>query len=264
MSDLDRLEEQSVYILREAYASVAPMVMLWSLGKDSCVMLWLARKAFLGHVPFRVVHIDTGYEFPEVYQFRDEITEAWDLPLEVYPAAPIEQVDSTLTPGARFAARKMQGLMNMVSERQLRGVIAGIRRDEQAVRAKERVFSPRDSEGNWDFRDQPAEMFDQFTTDCPPGSHLRIHPLLAWSERDIWRYIKRENIPVVPLYFAKNGQRFRSLGEVGITEPIESRADTVDAIIAELDADKRPERAGRTFDHESEDTFERLRAQGYL
>ncbi len=264
MRDLDRLEAQSVYILREAYASVAPLALLWSLGKDSCVLLWLTRKAFLGHVPFRVVHIDTGYEFPEVYRFRDEIAAAWDLPLEIYPAAPLDEVDPTLTPGARFAARKMQGLLKLVAERDLAGVIAGIRRDEQALRAKERVFSPRTPEGAWDFRNQPAELFDQFATTCPPGHHLRIHPLLAWSERDVWRYIRRENIPVVPLYFARNGQRFRSLGEVGITEPIASGAETVDAVIAELDADKRPERAGRTFDHESEDTFERLRAQGYL
>lgn len=264
MTELDRLEHQSVYILREAYASVSPTILLWSLGKDSCVLIWLAKKAFGGHVPFPVVHIDTGAEFPEVYAFREEYAETWGLPLEVVPAADLDEVDPTLTPGARFAARKGTGLKNLVAARGLKGVIAGIRRDEQSVRAKERVFSPRAEDGSWDFRNQPPEIFDQFQTEVPEGDHLRIHPLLGWTERDIWRYIRREQIPVVPLYFAKNGQRFRSLGEVGITEPIASHADTVDAIIAELDTDRRPERAGRTFDHESEDTFERLRAHGYL
>jgi sulfate adenylyltransferase subunit 2 len=264
MKHLDELEHHSIHILREAYAEVSPTIMLWSLGKDSCVMLWLARKAFLGHCPFPLVHIDTGAEFPEVYAFRDHYAAAWNLPLEVVPAADLDEVDPTLTPGARFAARKATGLKTMIAARELRGVIAGIRRDEQSVRAKERVFSPRTSEGAWDFRNQPPEFFDQYQTDCPPGDHLRIHPLLAWSEQDIWRYIEREDIPVVPLYFAKNGQRFRSLGEVGITAPIASDAATVSDIIRELEADRRPERAGRTFDHESEDTFERLRAQGYL
>ena len=148
--------------------------------------------------------------------------------------------------------------------RSAQGVIAGIRRDEQATRAKERVFSPRAESGEWDFRDQPPEFWDQFKTDFPAGTHLRIHPLLHWTELDIWRYIKREAIPLVPLYFAKDGKRYRSLGDKDITFPVESQASTIDEIIEELETTKAPERAGRAMDHETEDAFERLRATGYM
>jgi len=147
-------------------------------------------------------------------------------------------------------------------------VVSGIRRDEQAIRAKERVFSPRGEDGAWDFRDQPPEFWDQYNAKAPRsdngGGHVRVHPLLHWTERDIWLYIQRENIPVVPLYFARDGKRFRSLGEEGITFPIDSQAATIDEIIAELDVTTAPERQGRAMDHESEDAFERLRESGYM
>ena len=143
-------------------------------------------------------------------------------------------------------------------------LVAGIRRDEEATRAKERVFSPRGLEGGWDVRTQPAEFWDQYKTDFPDGCHVRIHPLLHWTEIDIWRYTKRENIPIVPLYYARNGKRYRSLGEKNITFPIDSNAATIDDIIHELENTKAPERAGRAMDHESEDSFERLRASGYM
>ncbi|MEX2408337.1 MAG: phosphoadenosine phosphosulfate reductase family protein, partial [Rhodovibrionaceae bacterium] len=145
-----------------------------------------------------------------------------------------------------------------------RGIFLGIRRDEQAVRGKERVFSPRDESGDWDYKDQPPEFWDQFKTDFAPGTHVRIHPLLQWTEVDIWRYIQRERIPVVPLYFAKDGMRYRSLGEKDITRPVKSDAATIEEIIAELESTKEPERAGRVMDHDSEDAFERLRAKGYM
>jgi sulfate adenylyltransferase subunit 2 len=140
----------------------------------------------------------------------------------------------------------------------------GIRRDEQAVRAKERIFSPRAESGDWDVRDQPPEFWNQYNTDVAVGSHLRIHPILNWTELDIWRYVRREGIPVVPLYFARDGKRYRSLGEKNITFPIDSNASTVDEIIAELEVTKTPERMGRSMDHESEDAFERLRQGGYM
>ena len=126
------------------------------------------------------------------------------------------------------------------------------------------MFSPRSASGAWDFRHQPLELWGQFQTDVPAGSHVRVHPLLAWTELDVWRYVKREGIPVVPLYFARDGKRYRSLGERDITHPIASEAATLDAIIAELAASDEPERAGRAMDHESEDAFERLRAAGYM
>lgn len=264
MDDLDRLEAQSLYILREAFHAIPRLAMLWSIGKDSNVMIWLAKKAFVGRVPFPVCHLDTGKEFPETYAFRDRYVPEWGLDLIADPCPPIEEVDPTLPPASRFAARKTLGVREAIKRYGFGGIIAGIRRDEQSTRAKERVFSPRLQTGQWDFRDQPPELWDHYNAEFPPGTHVRVHPLLHWTEVDIWRYIKREEIPVVPLYFAKGGQRYRSLGEVGITEPIVSEATTIDDIIAELEATKAPERAGRTMDHESEDAFERLRVEGYM
>jgi sulfate adenylyltransferase subunit 2 len=261
---LDALESQSIYILREAYRKIEPLGMLWSIGKDSNVMLWLARKAFFGRVPFPVIQLDTGMELDEVYAFRDQIVPAWALDLVIAPCPPFEAMDPSLPENTRHAARKTEGLKALIKHRGFRAIFAGIRRDEQATRAKERYFSPRGEEGAWDFKNQPPEFWDQFNTDFPPTTHLRIHPLLHWTEIDIWHYTKRENIPVVPLYFAKDGQRYRSLGEKNITRPIASHADTIDKIIAELEATKTPERAGRAMDHDSEDAFERLRSAGYM
>src|SRR5690606_20518332 len=143
-------------------------------------------------------------------------------------------------------------------------IIAGIRKDEQGLRAKERVFSPRSFDGSWDFKSQPVELWDQYQTDCPQGAHLRIHPILQWSERDIWAYTKLENIPFCDLYLARNCKRYRSLGEKNIIFPVDSTATTIDEIIAELETTKILERAGRTMDKETEDSFEILRTQGYM
>ena len=264
MERLKDLEARSVYILREAYNKVEPLAMLWSLGKDSNVMVWLARKAFFGHVPFPVLHVDTGNKFKEMYEFRDRYSKEWGLDLLVSDCPPIEEIDPSLPPAARSAARKTAGLRHAIEHYNLKAVIAGIRRDEQATRAKERVFSPRDTSGSWDFRDQPPEFWDQYKTDFPPGTHIRIHPLLHWTELDIWLYSRQENIPLVPLYFSRGGKRYRSLGDQDITLPIESDAATIDEIITELETTKTAERAGRAMDHEREDAFERLRADGYM
>ncbi len=264
MNHLDHLESNSVYILREAFEKIAPLGMLWSVGKDSNVMLWLARKAFFGHVPFPVMHVDTGKKFPEMYEFRDRYTAEWGLNLIIGDCPPIEEIDETLPPAARSAARKTEGLKKLIAAHRFTGIIAGIRRDEEGTRAKERVFSPRGEAGGWNYRDQPPEFWDQFNTDCPPGTHLRIHPLLQWTEIDIWRYIQRENIPMVDLYFARDGMRYRSLGDRDITSPVESTASTIAEIIAELEQTKVAERSGRAMDHESEDAFERLRVAGYM
>jgi sulfate adenylyltransferase subunit 2 len=143
-------------------------------------------------------------------------------------------------------------------------VFAGIRRDEEGTRAKERYFSPRGKDFAWDFKDQPPELWDQFKTDFEPGTHIRIHPLLHWTEVNIWEYIEQENIPVVSLYFAKDGKRYRSLGCAPCTSPVESNATTVAEIIAELKSTKIAERSTRAQDAESEHAFEQLRAQGYM
>ncbi len=264
MRQLDALEHQSIYILREAFSRLGRIAMLWSIGKDSGAMIWLARKAFFGRMPFPVVHLDTGAEFPETYAFRDWAAREWNLRLIADPCPPIDEVDPALPPASRFAARKSLGLKRVLERYGFEGIIAGIRRDEQPTRAKERVFSPRAEDGSWDVRDQPPEFWDQYNLEFPPKAHVRVHPLLDWTEIDIWRYIEREEIPVVPLYFARDGKRFRSLGEAGITRPVESGATTVREIIVDLETARTAERAGRTMDHETEDAFERLRAAGYM
>ncbi|MEE8295718.1 MAG: sulfate adenylyltransferase subunit CysD [Sphingomonadales bacterium] len=264
MSHLDALESKSIYILREAFHSFEKLGLLWSLGKDSNVMLWLCQKAFFGTVPFPCVHVDTGKKFKEMYDFRDRYSEEWNLKMVTGECPPIEEIDPTLPPATRSAARKTEGLKNLVKKHQFTGLIAGIRRDEEGTRAKERVFSPRGTTGNWNASDQPPEFWDQFNAEFPPGCHVRVHPLLHWTEKDIWLYTQREGIPVIPLYFAKDGKRYRSLGDQDITHPVESTATTISEIIKELETTKIAERSGRAMDHEAEDAFERLRADGYL
>lgn len=277
MNHLDTLEAQSMYIFREAFHAMDKLTMLWSFGKDSNVMIHLARKAFFGQVPFPLIHCDTELEMEEVYAFRDRYAKEWNINLLSPICPPIEQTDESLPHAARVASRKTLGLKKVIEEGGFTGIIAGIRRDEEATRAKERVFSPRGETGQWDVKEQPPEFWDQYKTDYAPGTSIRIHPLLHWTELDIWRYIKRENIPVVPLYYAKmynifEGRdfggammRFRSLGEKGITWPVVSNATTIDAIIAELETTKVSERSGRPMGaDEDESSFERLRADGYM
>ena len=264
MNHLDQLEAQSVYIFREAFNRIEKLAMLWSLGKDSNVMVWLAKKAFFGHLPFPVMHIDTGKKFKEMYEFRDRYEKEWGLNLIREVCPPIEAVDPKLPPAARSAGRKTLGLKAALAKHGFTGIVAGIRRDEEATRAKERVFSPRGLEGEWDVRDQPPEFWDHFNASPPQGAHLRIHPILHWTEADIWAYTRRENIPIIPLYLAKDGKRYRSLGDADITFPVASTASNIDEILAELEDTKVPERAGRALDHETEDAFERLRVAGYL
>lgn len=277
MDHLAQLESQSIYIFREAFHAIDKLAMLWSFGKDSNVMIHLARKAFFGQVPFPLIHCDTELEMDEVYAFRDRYVKEWNIQL-IAPICPsLEKTDPSLPHAARIAARKTLGLKETIDVYGFTGIIAGIRRDEEATRAKERVFSPRGETGNWDVKEQPPEFWDQYKTDYAPGTSIRIHPLLHWTELDIWQYIKRESIPVVPLYFAKlyhqfegrdfggKMMRFRSLGEKGITWPVESAAATIQTIIEELTTTKTSERSGRPMGaDEDESSFERLRADGYM
>ncbi len=270
MTHIDILENQSIFILREAFNKFENLAMLWSIGKDSSVLLWLARKAFFGHVPFPLVHVDTTYKIPEMIAFRDQLVKEWNLQLIV------GQNEDALRRGQTFphgkATRveccgllKKDGLKQTLDRHKFTGVIVGVRRDEDPTRAKERYFSPRDRNMEWNVEDQPPELWDQFKTDFEPGTHIRIHPLLHWTELNIWEYIERENIPVVPLYFAnEKGERYRSLGCAPCTLPIKSNARTVAGIIHELKNTNVPERAGRAQDKESEDAFEKLRRDGYM
>jgi len=261
---LHELEQQSIYLIREAHARLSPLAMLWSLGKDSNTLLWLVRKAFGGRVPFPLILLDTGNEFPEVYAFRDRYVREWGLDHIAATCPPAEATDATLPPAARAAARKTLGVKQLLAERKFAGVLLGIRRDEQPIRGKERGMSPRDADGRWHFRAQPTELWGHFAALAPDGGHVRVHPLLAWTELDVWRYVRRESIPVCELYFARNGRRYRSLGESDITFPVTSNAATIDEIIHELETTRESERAGRAMDHEREDAFERLRAAGYM
>lgn len=266
MNALDALESQSIFILREAFNKIDRLAMLWSIGKDSNALLWLARKAFFGRVPFPVVHIDTSYKIPEMIAFRDRLASEWKLNLIVGQnrAALDEGMNHTRGRVVCCTALKTDALKAVVEAHGFTGLIAGIRRDEEGTRAKERVFSPRGEHAEWNFRDQPPEFWDQFKTDFPAGTHLRVHPLLHWSELDVWRYVRREGIPVVDLYFARNGRRYRSLGCAPCSGTIESEAASVDEIVEELEATLVSERSGRAQDHEAEDAFERLRAGGYM
>ena len=262
--NLKRLENDSIYILRQAYRSIKNISMLWSLGKDSNVMVWIALKAFLGKIPFPLVHVDTGKKFKEMYEFRDKYEKLWNVNLIKRDCPPLSSIDPSLPPAARSAARKTEGLKKVIKENKFKGVIAGIRRDEQGTRAKERIFSPRDELGKWEPKNQPPEFWDQSNFNYPDSVHLRIHPLLSWTEIDIWKYIKSQKIPIVSLYFSKNGKRYRSLGDKDITFPVESYAKTYDEIINELNNTKVSERSGRAMDHEQEDVFEKLRTSGYM
>ena len=264
MDHLTKLENQSIFILREGFSSVKNIAMLWSLGKDSNVMVWLACKAFYGKILFPLVHVDTEKKFKEMYDFRDKYEKEWNLKLIKGTCPPLKDIDPSLPKAARSAARKTEGLKQILNDYKFKAVIAGIRRDEQGTRAKERFFSPRDEEGTWDIKNQPPEFWDQFHTKYPTSVHLRIHPLLSWTEIDIWRYIQRENIPIVNLYFSKKGQRYRSLGDKDITNPVKSNAKNIKEIIIELERTKVSERSGRAMDHEEEDVFEKLRSKGYM
>ena len=266
MNHLAALESQSMYIFREAFQSLDKLAMLWSVGKDSNVLLWLARKAFLGHVPFPVVHVDTSYKIPEMITFRDRVAKEWGLDLIVGQNTKALEAGMGPEKGKVIccSALKTEGLKATLAEHGFTGVFAGIRRDEEGTRSKERVFSPRGENAEWDFRNQPPEFWDQFKTEFAPGTHLRIHPLLHWTEIDVWRYIQREEIPVLDLYFSKNGKRYRSLGCAPCTAPVESEAATLGEIITELETTRVSERSGRAQDQETEDAFERLRTEGYM
>lgn len=293
MDHLTKLENKSVHILREAYSEFKNLCMLWSIGKDSTVMLWLAKKAFLGHIPFPLVHVDTHYKIPEMIEYRDKLAKEFKIDmvygenkqaldekktfpqgnatrLECCKALKSEALRNTLS-GAwpRYRMNQETGLYEVDKNTEpYTGVIAGVRSDEEGSRSKERYFSPRDTNNDWDIAEQPPEFWNQYKTDFAPGTHVRIHPLLDWTELDIWEYIERENIPTVSLYYNQgNGKRYRSLGCAPCTSPIDSEARNVREVIEELKTGKLAniaERSGREQDKEDGGGLEALRREGYM
>ena len=267
---LDALESKSIFIIREAFEKFTNPALLWSMGKDSSVLLWLVRKAFFGKVPFPVLHVDTTYKFPEMIEFRDHWAKEWCLDLRIGQNHGALHTDQTFPDGKTTrveccSSLKRDALHQSLREHQLEALFVGIRRDEEGTRSKERYFSPRDKSFQWDYSDQPPELWDHFKTDFSPGTHLRIHPLLHWKEVNIWEYIDREKIPTLGLYFANSkGTRYRSLGCSPCTFPMTSTATEVPEIIAELRASNTAERSSRAQDQESEAAFENLRKSGYM
>ncbi|PTX99482.1 sulfate adenylyltransferase [Verrucomicrobia bacterium LW23] len=267
MTHLDRLESQAIYIFREAFHAFKKPAMPWSMGKDSNVLIWLASKAFGGRVPFPVLHVDTTYEFPEMLEFRDWATKRYNLNLvvKINEEARGRGVGyETHDPVTVTHELKTAALQQAMAEHGWDALITGIRRDEDSTRAKERYFSPRNAEFEWDYKDQPPEFWNQFTTTIKPGEHVRVQPLLDWTEVDIWMYIKREGIPIPRLYFSRNGFRYRSMGCWPITKAVESDAVTIDEIIHELRHTKTSERAGRAQDHHERNAMQKLRAKGFM
>jgi sulfate adenylyltransferase subunit 2 len=285
------LEKKSIFIIREANARFKNIGVLWSTGKDSTTMLWLIKKAFYGKIPFPVIHLDTGYKFPEIYEFREKIAKEWGLNLIV--ARNEKALKEGMSPEvtSRFnccTTLKTETLKMVLEKYKFDALILSIRHDEHAMRNIERHFSPRDKEFRWHFvrpkkpgekGDAPfealqqPELWDLYQTDFGPNcSHVRVHPILDWTESDVWRYIKEEGIPVNPLYFADyvkkkygwKNKRFRSLGCQPCTRPVDSRASTIDEIIEELKTTDIEERSGRAQDKEAEEIMRRLRSLGYM
>jgi len=237
MTHLDELESQSIYLMREAYHAFEKPAMLWSMGKDSNVLLWLAKKAFCGHIPLPVVHIDTTYEFPEMLEFRTWAQKHYGFELTVWTnfEARARGIGyETTDPVTVTHELKTVALQQCLAANGYDALVTGIRRDEDSTRAKERYFSPRNAEFEWDYKDQPPEFWNHFTTESGPGEHVRVQPLLDWTEIDIWRYLDREKVPLPGMYFSRNGQRYRSLGCMPISKPVKSDARTIDDIIEEL------------------------------
>lgn len=267
MEYLDELESQSIYVIREAYKQFHDVAILWSIGKDSTTLLWLCMKAFLGKVPFPAVHIDTSYKFKEIYDYRDKYAKEWGLNLIVgrnEDAIAGGMGPDTSDKLACCTQLKTNALKMTLDKHKLKAVFAGIRRDEHGIRAKERYVSPRNRDFQWDYKDQPAELWDQYKTKAEEDQHFRVHPLLHWREVDIWEYIKRENIPIIDLYFAKGGKRYRSIGCHTCCNPIDSQADSIDKVIGELKETRVGERSGRAQDKESAYIMQKLRSLGYM
>lgn len=301
LTHLKQLEAESIHIIREVAAEFDNPVMLYSIGKDSAVMLHLARKAFFpGKLPFPVLHVDTRWKFQEMYQFRSQMTQEMNLDLLVHinPDGVAQNVNPFTHGSAKHTdIMKTQGLKQALDKYGFDAAFGGARRDEEKSRAKERVYSFRDSKHRWDPKNQRPELWNIYNGKINKGESIRVFPLSNWTELDIWQYIYLEKIPIVPLYFAaerdviamngtlimidddrileyltdeqkasitKKMVRFRTLGCYPLTGAVESTATTLPEIIQEMLLTKTSERQGRVIDHDATGSMEEKKRQGYF
>jgi sulfate adenylyltransferase subunit 2 len=294
---LRRLEAEAIFIMREVVAEFSNPVMLYSIGKDSSVMLHIAQKAFYpSRLPFPLLHVDTTWKFKEMITFRDQTVERLGLKLLVHTNE--EGLARGISPVASGSAvhtqiMKTEALRQALDKWKFDAAFGGARRDEEKSRAKERIFSHRTAAHAWDPRNQRPELWNVFNTKIKPGESMRVFPLSNWTEIDVWEYIRAEDIPVVPLYFAKErpiveragslimvdddrlellpGEhpsmecvRFRTLGCYPLTGAIRSDADSIDAIIEEMTTSKTSERQGRLIDQDEAGSMEKKKREGYF
>ncbi|HEY5306856.1 MAG TPA: sulfate adenylyltransferase subunit CysD [Pseudolabrys sp.] len=294
---LRRLEAEAIYIMREVVSEFRNPVMLYSMGKDSSALLHVAQKAFFpSKPPFPLLHVDTTWKFREMIAFRDETAARLGIDLRVHVNEDgLKRGISPVASGSALHTQvmKTEGLRQALDKWQFDAAMGGARRDEEKSRAKERIFSHRSASHGWDPRNQRPELWRLFNTRIKAGETMRVFPLSNWTELDVWEYIKAENIPVVPLYFAKQrpvlerdgafimadddrlpllpGEkpkmmqvRFRTLGCYPLTGAVPSSADTLDAIIAEMRASSSSEREGRIIDHDEAGSMEKKKREGYF
>ncbi|MBY5648352.1 sulfate adenylyltransferase subunit CysD [Rhizobium leguminosarum] len=294
---LKALENESIHIFREVAAEFERPVMLYSIGKDSSVLLHLARKAFYpGRVPFPLLHVNTGWKFSEMIAFRDETAKKYDLDLieHINPRGKVENITPFTHGSAAFTdIMKTEGLRQALDAGQFDAAFGGARRDEEASRAKERIYSFRTPDHRWDPRNQRPELWNIYNGMIRKGESVRAFPLSNWTEVDIWRYIQAEDIPLVPLYYAKKrpfverdgmiilaedprlallpGEvrqegmiRFRTLGDFPLTGAIRSQATTLEEVIAELEIATVSERQGRAIDRDQSGSMEKKKREGYF
>ena len=298
LTHLDKLEAEAIYIMREVAAECEKPVMLYSIGKDSSVMLHIAMKAFYPEKPpFPFMHIDTTWKFREMTEFRDRKAKELGIEMLVYQNEDgIERGINPFEHGAAYTGiMKTQALKDALDKYGFTAAFGGGRRDEEKSRAKERIFSFRNKSHGWDPKNQRPEMWKLFNTSINKGESIRVFPLSNWTEKDIWQYIRRENIDIVPLYFAKERPvvekdgniimidddrirkylgpedkivtkkvRFRTLGCYPLTGGCESEADTLDKIIEETLGAVNSERTSRVIDHEAAGSMERRKREGYF
>ncbi|MFC7357413.1 sulfate adenylyltransferase subunit CysD [Jejudonia soesokkakensis] len=293
---LDELESEAIYILREVWAQFENPVILFSGGKDSILVTHLAQKAFYpSKIPFPLMHVDTGHNFPETIQFRDDLIQKLDARLivgSVQESIDQGRVAEERGKNATRNALQITTLLDAIEENNIDCAIGGGRRDEEKARAKERFFSHRDDFGQWDPKNQRPELWNLLNGKHFEGEHFRAFPISNWTEMDVWNYIQRENISIPSLYFAHQRDvvwrqnswipvsehlrltegekvhskkiRFRTLGDITITGGMESEADTLEKIVAEVSAMKQTERGNRSDDKRSETAMEDRKRQGYF